>query len=83
MIENSHIRLVSPIGSLYREEGEGEEGREEGEGEGEEGREEGEGEGEERREEGEGEEGSEMRQLSTSSPAAGVRKFNMAENNSK
>ena len=28
MIENSHIRLVSPIGSLYREEGEGEEGRE-------------------------------------------------------
>ena len=72
MIENSHIRLVSPIGSLYREEGEGEEGREEGEGEGEEGR-----------EEGEGEEGSEMRQLSTSSPAAGVRKFNMAENNSK
>ena len=44
MIENSHIRLVSPIGSLYREEGEGEEGREEGEGEGEEGREEGEGE---------------------------------------
>ena len=64
MIENSHIRLVSPIGSLYREEGEGEEGREEGEGEGEEGR-----------EEGEGEEGSEMRQLSTSSPAAGVRKL--------
>ena len=61
MIENSHIRLVSPIGSLYREEGEGEEGREEGE----------------------GEEGSEIRQLSTSSPAAGVRKFNMAENNSK
>ena len=53
MIENSHIRLVSPIGSLYREEGEGEEGREEGE----------------------GEEGSEIRQLSTSSPAAGVRKL--------